>query len=202
MKISYLTHVAIATVLSVGLASCASTDSASDTASSDSTDASSQVSVVDPCAGADPCAAVDPCAGADPCAAADPCAGAALVSFFAEDGIAIRGADPVAYFTQGEAVIGSSEFEYEWNGATWRFASAEHRDLFAANPEQYAPEYGGYCAWAVSQGYTAPVDPEAWRIVDGKLYLNYDQRIQQRWSQDVEGNIAQADANWPGVLAQ
>lgn len=119
---------------------------------------------------------------------------------YAENGIAIRGTDPVAYFTQGEPVSGSAEYTYDWNGATWQFASAEHRDLFAANPEQYAPEYGGYCAWAVSQGYTASIDPEAWKIVDGQLYLNYDKRVQQRWARDIPGNIAKANQNWPDVL--
>ncbi|NEP76447.1 YHS domain-containing (seleno)protein, partial [Okeania sp. SIO2G5] len=134
-------------------------------------------------------------------AAADPCAGAEVVLLAnAENGVAIDGADPVAYFTESKAVIGSAEFSHEWQGATWHFASAENRDLFAAAPEEYAPQYLGYCAWAVSQGYTAPIDPEAWKIVDGKLYLNYDQRVQNRWAKDIPGNIAKADANWPGVL--
>jgi YHS domain-containing protein len=115
-------------------------------------------------------------------------------------GHAIRGYDPVAYFLSGKPVEGSSEFETEWNGATWRFASAENRDRFIAQPEAYAPQYGGYCAWAVSQGYTASVDPDAWRIVDGKLYLNYDASVQETWEQDVPGFIAAADANWPRVL--
>ncbi|MEM9213618.1 MAG: YHS domain-containing (seleno)protein [Cyanobacteria bacterium P01_F01_bin.150] len=118
-----------------------------------------------------------------------------------EEGVAIDGADPVAYFTESKALIGDAAFAHEWQGATWHFASAENRDLFAENPEQYAPQYLGYCAWAVSQGYTAPIDPEAWKIVDGKLYLNYDKRVQDRWSKDIPGNIAKADANWPGVLA-
>jgi YHS domain-containing protein len=77
-------------------------------------------------------------------------------------GVAIEGTDPVAYFEDGEPALGSSEFEHEWLGATWRFASAENRDRFAAEPEKYAPQYGGYCAWAVSQGYTAKIDPAAW----------------------------------------
>jgi YHS domain-containing protein len=123
------------------------------------------------------------------------------LTFFSDAGIAIRGADPVAYFTQGAYVPGSAEYEYEWGNATWQFASEEHLELFAANPEQYAPQYGGFCAWAVSQGYTAPVDPNAWRIVDGKLYLNYDQSVQARWEQDIPGNIASADDNWTGLLA-
>ncbi|MEB3213565.1 MAG: YHS domain-containing (seleno)protein [Leptolyngbyaceae bacterium] len=198
MNISYLASLAIASVLALGLVSCSSSDTVS---SIDTESSESQVSSVDPCAGATPCAsaAVDPCASAS----ADPCAASAeQVGVFVDGGLAIRGADPVAYFTQGEAVIGSAEFEYEWSGATWRFASAEHRDLFADNPEAYAPQYGGFCAWAVSQGYTAPVEPDAWRIVDGKLYLNYDQKIQERWEQDIDGNIALADDNWPGVLTE
>lgn len=115
-------------------------------------------------------------------------------------GVAIRGTDPVAYFLEDKPVQGRAEFAYEWQGATWRFSTAEHRDLFAAAPEQYAPQYGGFCAWAVSQGYTAPIDPNAWKIVDGKLYLNFNRSVQRRWEQDIPGHIAQADTNWPGVL--
>ena len=85
-------------------------------------------------------------------------------------------------------------------GCAWRFANAENRDRFAADPEAYAPQYGGYCAWAVSQGYTASTDPAAWKIVDGKLYLNYSADVQKRWQSDEAGNIAKADANWPRVL--
>ena len=115
-------------------------------------------------------------------------------------GVAINGYDPVAYFEDGAPVEGSSDFEHEWNGAAWRFANAENRDRFAADPEAYAPQYGGYCAWAVSQGYTASTDPAAWKIVDGKLYLNYSADVQKRWQSDEAGNIAKADANWPRVL--
>ena len=115
-------------------------------------------------------------------------------------GTAIDGTDPVAYFTEGRPVEGSADFTYEWNGATWRFASAENRDTFIAAPAQYAPQYGGYCAWAVAQGYTASTDPAAWKIVDGKLYLNYNKDVQQRWEADVPGNIASANGNWPKVL--
>ncbi len=122
------------------------------------------------------------------------------VKVYSENGIAIKGADPVGYFKQGKVVRGSDRFSYQWNDATWHFASAENRDLFASNPEKYAPQYGGYCAWAVSQGYTAPIDPDAWKIVDGKLYLNYNKRIQRTWERDIPGNIAKADRNWPGVL--
>jgi YHS domain-containing protein len=113
--------------------------------------------------------------------------------------VAIEGTDPVAYFAEGKPVEGSSEFEHEWMGATWRFASAEHRDQFAAEPEKYAPQYGGYCAWAVAQGYTAKIDPAALTIVDGKLYLNYSPAVQSQWQSDVPGNVAKADANWPAI---
>lgn len=113
---------------------------------------------------------------------------------------AIRGYDTVAYFTQGKPAKGSSDFTHKWKGATWRFASAANRDMFAANPEKYAPQYGGYCAWAVAQGYTASTVPEAWKIVDGKLYLNYSKGVQQRWESDVPGHIVKGDGNWPGIL--
>ena len=111
-------------------------------------------------------------------------------------GLAIRGYDPVAYFTQGEPVEGDRDFEYEWKGATWRFATAENREAFIRDPESYVPQYGGYCAWAVSQGKTASIDPEAWRIVDGKLYLNYSAKVQRTWEEDIPGFIKLADANW------
>ena len=115
-------------------------------------------------------------------------------------GVAIKGYDAVAYFTDAKPVEGSSDFTSEWNGATWRFASAAHRDLFKGSPDKYAPQYGGYCAWAVSQGYTANIDPAAWAIVDGKLYLNYSREVQKTWQGDVPGNITKADANWPKLL--
>ncbi len=116
-------------------------------------------------------------------------------------GVAIKGYDPVAFHREGKPVKGSKKYTLEWKDAKWRFASAENRDLFKANPETYAPRYGGYCAWAVSEGYTASVDPEnAWSIVDGRLYLNYSVEIKQRWEKDIPGHIKKANANWPGVL--
>ena len=113
---------------------------------------------------------------------------------------ALKGYDAVAYFEQDAAVRGDDDYAYEWNGAKWLFSSAEHRDAFIADPERYAPQYGGYCAWAVSQGYTASGDPEVWAIVDGKLYVNYDKKIGERWQKDTAGFIKAADANWPRVL--
>lgn len=120
--------------------------------------------------------------------------------FSAGAGVAINGYDPVAYFNDDRAVKGSSEHVAQWKGAQWRFASAANREAFEADPERYAPQYGGYCAWAVSQGYTARTDPDAYSIVDGKLYLNYSKGVRATWSKDIPGNIAKGDANWPGVL--
>ena len=116
-------------------------------------------------------------------------------SFFG--GVALDGYDPVAYFTDGKPVEGRAEIAHEWNGAVWRFSTAAHRDRFAADPAKYAPQYGGFCAYAVSKGYTADIDPEAWMIVDGRLYLNYDLEVQKLWEQDVPGFIRRADENWP-----
>jgi YHS domain-containing protein len=121
---------------------------------------------------------------------------------FAERGLAVRGTDVVAYFTEGRPVTGQAAFAHDWNGATWRFASAANRDLFAADPARYAPAYGGFCAYAVSEGYTAPIDPAAWRIVEGRLYLNYDRAIQRSWERDIPGRIARADANWPRLAGR
>lgn len=115
-------------------------------------------------------------------------------------GVAIKGYDPVAYFTDGQPVEGDSDFSLEWHGATWHFASAAHRDLFKSAPEKYAPQYGGYCAWAVSEGHTAGIDPAAWAIVDGKLYLNYNREIQAKWAADQLAHIAKADQHWPEIL--
>jgi YHS domain-containing protein len=117
-------------------------------------------------------------------------------------GSAIEGYDPVAYFEEGRSAEGDSEHSFEWMGATWYFASAANRDLFAADPEKYAPQYGGYCAWAVANGYTAKIDPQAWAVVDDKLYLNYSLYVQKQWQQDVPGNITKADANWPGIRTE
>lgn len=116
-------------------------------------------------------------------------------------GKAIKGYDPVAYFTDGGPRKGDKQFTHEWKGATWFFASAAHRDAFAKEPEKYAPQYGGYCAWAVSQNSTADIDPDAWKMVNGKLYLNYDKDIQAKWERERDGNIRKADANWPKLLA-
>ena len=116
---------------------------------------------------------------------------------------AIRGADTVAYWSLeagADAVKGSDEFTHEYMGATWKFASEENRDLFAANPEKYAPQYGGYCAFAVSNNFTKSVNPDVWEIVDGKLYLNFNRIAYRKWKKDVATSIVNGDKNWPVVL--
>lgn len=115
-------------------------------------------------------------------------------------GVAVSGYDAVAYFTEGKPVKGDSAITFEHGGAVWRFASTANRDAFQADPAKYAPQFGGYCAWAVSQGYTAQADPAAWTIVDGKLYLNYNSAVKKRWEVDAAGNITRGQANWPKVL--
>ena len=112
-------------------------------------------------------------------------------------GTAIQGYDAVSYFNEGKPVKGKDQYRYDWMGAKWYFASAANREEFAKTPEKYAPQYGGYCAWAVGHGYTANIDPEAWKIVDGKLYLNYDKNVQKMWAQDIPGWIQKANENWP-----
>ncbi len=113
-----------------------------------------------------------------------------------DEGIAIEGADPVAYFTDGQYVQGSPEFAYDWEGASWHFASEENRAAFAENPDKYAPQYGGWCAYAAARGALAPIDPEAWTVYEGKLYLNFNKRVRARWKTDIPGEIARADTNW------
>jgi YHS domain-containing protein len=122
-------------------------------------------------------------------------------------GVAIKGYDPVAYFTESRAVKGSPDFSQEFLGETWQFASGEHRDMFAASPATYAPQYGGYCAGEVffgdvTTGVTTNVDPEAWRIIDGKLYLFYDKGYAQAFEEHADEWLAKADANWPKVEAR
>lgn len=115
------------------------------------------------------------------------------------NGVALHGYDPVAYFTMGAPTAGRAEFTAVHAGATYRFVSAAHRATFLANPETYAPQYGGYCAMGVAGGAKFDIDPEAWRVENGKLYVNKDRRTQQVWLRDVPGNIVKADTKWPTV---
>lgn len=112
------------------------------------------------------------------------------------DDVAIKGYDSVAYFNAGKAMQGTDSHTFRWHGMTWYFLSRENMELFAASPEQYAPQYDGYCAWAMTEARKAITDPEVWTIVDGKLYLNCSKEAYGKWSRDIPGNINKADANW------
>jgi len=129
-------------------------------------------------------------------------AAAAQPAVFSDAAGAIRGYDPVAYFEKKAPVKGDRAYSHQWNGATWYFSSSANRDRFAAAPEKYGPRYGGYCAYGVAQGYAPEIDPNAWAIVDGRLYLNFSPDVQRRWSRDIPGYIRKADANWPAVLKE
>lgn len=113
---------------------------------------------------------------------------------------AIRGYDPVAYFVSGKAEKGDSLFTQQYKGADWYFTSAENLETFKANPEKYIPQFGGYCAYAVSQNYTYAGDPLAFTVVDGKLYLNASPGVAKKWSANREEYIQSANTNWPAVL--
>jgi hypothetical protein len=110
--------------------------------------------------------------------------------------LALKGYDPVAYFTEGRPVEGRKEFAHAYADANWRFASEAHRDLFKADPERYAPQYGGFCAWGISQEKFFDGDPQVWKVINGKLYVNYNKEIEKAWEQDVPGFIDKADHNW------
>jgi YHS domain-containing protein len=113
---------------------------------------------------------------------------------------AINGYDTVAYFTDNKAVKGTDSLATEWMGAKWKFASQAHLDLFKTNPEKYAPQYGGYCAYGVTQDYLVKVEAEQFTILDGKLYLNYDADVQAKWKKDPSGYIKSADAKFQALL--
>ena len=123
-----------------------------------------------------------------------------FTAFFSDQ--AIRGYDTVAYFTQGEAVKGDEKYSYEYNEARWLFASQEHLDLFKQDPEKYAPQYGGYCAYAVSQNSTASIQPELFTIHEDKLYLNYSESVNEKWLANKENFIVAADKYWPDLLGK
>jgi YHS domain-containing protein len=115
-------------------------------------------------------------------------------------GTAIKGYDPVAYFSDNKAIEGKSDFQSMHDGATYYFASKEHKDLFDANPDKYLPQFGGYCAYGVSINKTVNIDPAAFQIIDGKLYLQYSQDILDKFNQDPSGNLQKARANWPKLV--
>jgi hypothetical protein len=113
--------------------------------------------------------------------------------------VAIKGYDPVAYFTEGRPVPGKPDYQHVWQDAQWRFSSAANRDLFASSPDRYAPQYGGFCALGITNGMKAEVDPQAWTIVDGRLYLNYSQDARDRWRQNAMAHIKAADEKWTAL---
>ncbi|HOZ64504.1 MAG TPA: YHS domain-containing (seleno)protein [Burkholderiaceae bacterium] len=124
-------------------------------------------------------------------------------SFFAsQTDTAINGYDSVAYFTQNAPVKGQDAHTHEWKGAKWKFATAANLDLFRNNPDKYAPQYGGYCAYGVAKDGLVKVDPDQFTIFEGKLYLNYDASVQKEWAKDRAGYIRQADAKFPQLLAK
>lgn len=115
---------------------------------------------------------------------------------FSDNDGAIRGYDPVAYFTEGKAVKGDAGITYEYHGGVWHFVNEANRDVFVGNPEKYAPQYGGHCAFGLAQGHLVQTDPHAWTIVDGKLYLNFSKAVRNTWQKDIPGNLKRSDANW------
>jgi hypothetical protein len=117
------------------------------------------------------------------------------------NGVAVQGYDVVAYFSQNTAVKGSPSLTHDWNGVRWQFANAQNRDAFATEPAKYAPAFGGYCAYGVSRGYAVDIDPEAFSIVNGTLYLNYSRSVQQTWNKNRDGYIEKANRHWPTVMA-
>jgi YHS domain-containing protein len=122
--------------------------------------------------------------------------------FFEKGGVALRGYDAVAYFSDKKPVKGLTEHKAEYKGSTFHFASKQNRDAFVADPAKFAPQYGGYCAFGAAGGYKAATDPAAFTIVDGKLYLNFNRDIQKQWSADIPGFVVKADKNWPTVSSQ
>ena len=118
------------------------------------------------------------------------------------NGVAIRGYDTVAYFTKSMPVEGNDSFTTQWSDATWKFSSQEHLDLFIADPEKYAPQYGGYCAYGVAQESLVKIEPEQWSIVEGKLYLNYNAKLNREWKEDIPGFIIKADALFEKLLKE
>ena len=113
-----------------------------------------------------------------------------------KNGVAINGYDPVAYFTDSKSVMGSKMYSYKWNGAEWYFASKNHEDMFKNNPGKYAPQFGGFCAYGVTKNKLVSSDPNAWQIVDGKLYLCSTKKVHKLWDKDSKDNIKKGDKTW------
>lgn len=127
-------------------------------------------------------------------------AASAAPAYYSPNGVAIKGYDPVAYFSDSKAVKGNDEFVTEWMGAKWKFASKANLEAFKAEPTKFAPQYGGYCAYGTAKGHLAPTEPDAWAVIDGKLYLNYNERVRTTWKKDVVGYNAAADSQFTELL--
>lgn len=197
MKVKYLAAIATATVITLGFGG---TINAAITRNSITNSITSLKVAV--CAGKP-----NPCASkSNPCASkVNPCAGKVSKTtvhpaYYSENGVALDGQDVVSYFTKNKPVTGNKKFSYQWKGANWQFSSAANRDLFAKNPEKYAPAYGGYCAKAASDGNLATTVPTAWEIRNGKLILNYSAEAQKEWLQDTPKKVIQANKNFPKIL--
>lgn len=120
-------------------------------------------------------------------------------AIFVKNGIAISGYDAVAYFAESKPVEGKTDFSFDWKDAKWLFSSQANLDVFKANPTKYAPQYGGFCAYGVSENHKSPTDPNAWTIVDDKLYLNYSKKVKELWSKDIPSRIQKANELWPSL---
>lgn len=118
---------------------------------------------------------------------------------YAPAGIAIKGYDPVAFFTETKPVMGYDSLAYNWKDAKWLFSTKANQDNFKANPEKYAPQFGGYCAYGTAQGHKAPTETDTWTIVDGKLYFNYNAKVKTFWMKDQQNFISKAYENWPAI---
>jgi YHS domain-containing protein len=116
---------------------------------------------------------------------------------FQKDGFAIRGFDAVAFFKESKPVMGEEKNSYEWKGARWLFSSGANLESFKSDPEKYAPQYGGYCAYGMADGHKAPTETDTWTIIDNKLYFNYNRKVKEMWSKDTKGFIEKANVNWP-----
>jgi YHS domain-containing protein len=125
----------------------------------------------------------------------------AINPYFTTEEGAIKGYDPVAYFSEHKAIKGDKQFSYTWQKSEWHFASEANLNAFKADPEKFAPQFGGYCAYGVAKGHAPPIDPTAYSIIDGRLYLNYNKNVSERWEKDVPGYLSEANKNWPGLKA-
>jgi YHS domain-containing protein len=127
-------------------------------------------------------------------------AGAKTLVNVDKNGVGIKGYDPVAYFTQNQPVQGNPQFQSTHNDVKYYFASQANKAAFDANPSKYEPQFGGFCAYAASRGHTAKIEPDAFQVINGRLLLQYDKSIRDKFNQDTQGNLKKADQNWPGIV--